>query len=263
MRSEKKFYYVIELQFLGFRYHGWQKQPDVKTIQGMVKKTLCFIFDHKDFKTLASGRTDKMVSANSFYFELFTYESLSTDNLLEDLNENLPKDIKALSVQEVDSKFNIIHNSKIKEYLYLFSFGGKNHPFSAPFIMNFKEDLDLPLMQKGARIFVGAHNFQKYCYKPSADTQFEREVLCSEIIENDIFTANFFPNKSYIYKVSGKGFMRYQIRLMMGTLLRLGDHEITLDEIVVSLKGGDNEPLGLIAPPSGLMLNKVEFEGVY
>ncbi len=262
MREGQKFYYLIQLQFLGFRYHGWQKQPHVKTVQGMVKKTLCYIFDHKDFKTLASGRTDKMVSANSFYFELFTYEELSSDKLLEDLNQNLPKDIKVLSVKEVDGKFNIIHNSKAKEYLYLFSFGEKNHPFSAPFIMNFKENLDLDIIKKGARLFEGTHNFQKYCYKPSADTQFEREILCSEIIENDIFTANFFPEESYIYKVSGKGFMRYQIRLMMGTLLRLGNHEITLDEIVDSLKGGDNEPLGLIAPPSGLMLNRVEFEGI-
>ncbi len=262
MRSGQKFYYLIELQFLGFRYHGWQKQPHVKTIQGMVKKTLCYIFDHKDFKTLASGRTDKMVSANSFYFELFTYEELSSHKLLKDLNQNLPKDMKVLSVKEVDSKFNIIHNSKIKEYLYLFSFGEKNHPFSAPFIMKFKEDLDLTLMKKGAKLFEGVHNFQKYCYKPSVDTQFEREILYSRIFENDFLTANFFPEQSYIYKVRGKGFMRHQIRLMMGTLLRLGHHEITLQDIHSSLIGGDNEPLGVMAPPSGLMLNTVEFEGI-
>ena len=67
----KRFYYIIELQYLGFRYHGWQKQPNVNTLQRMVERTVSYVLKHKDFKVLASGRTDAKVSANQTYIELF------------------------------------------------------------------------------------------------------------------------------------------------------------------------------------------------
>lgn len=256
----KKYYYLVEIQFLGFRYHGWQKQPNVKTVQGMVEKTLCFIFDHKNFRTLGSSRTDARVSANHYALELFTKEPVNPDTLLYALNINLPNDIRALKVKEVGEEFNIIQSPKIKEYLYLFSFGEKNHPFCAPFMVYIEEDLDIELMKAGAQLFEGTHHFKKYCCKPSADTVLEREVLTCEIVENEVYTANFFPEKSYLLRVRGKGFLRHQVRLMMGALFGLGKGELTLDNIAESLKGHDDEPLSYIAPSSGLMLNKVDFE---
>ena len=66
---KKKFFYVITIQYLGYRFHGWQKQPDVKTLHLMVDRTLNFILDKKPFKTLVSGRTDAMVSAENAAFE--------------------------------------------------------------------------------------------------------------------------------------------------------------------------------------------------
>ena len=67
----KKFYYLIDIQYLGYRFHGWQKQPKVKTLQFMVDRTLKFILEKQSFKTLAAGRTDAMVSANETAIELF------------------------------------------------------------------------------------------------------------------------------------------------------------------------------------------------
>jgi tRNA pseudouridine38-40 synthase len=255
----KNYYYLIEIQYLGFRYHGWQKQPDVKTVQGMVERTLNFIFDHDNFKTLAAGRTDAMVSVNQSAFELFLREPIEKDKLLEDLNFNFPADIRALSIQEVDQKFNIIQNAKQKEYLYLFSFGTKNHPFCAPFISYVNRDLDIEIMKTGAQLFVGHHNFRQYAHKPGEGASFNREILTSEIVINDIYTASFFPEENYIFRVKGTGFLRYQVRLMMGTLFRLGKGEITVDDIIQSLKGESHETIGYIAPSSGLMLNKVDF----
>jgi tRNA pseudouridine38-40 synthase len=89
---------------------------------------------------------------------------------------------------------------------------------------------------------------------------FEREVEMSFIEENKIFNANFFPERSWVYHIHAKGFMRNQIRLMMGQLLRLGRHEITLRDIQYSLTNPDDIPMDYIAPPSGLILNKINFE---
>ncbi|MDH5367466.1 MAG: tRNA pseudouridine(38-40) synthase TruA, partial [Cyclobacteriaceae bacterium] len=166
----KSHFYLIELQYLGFRYHGWAKQPDVKTVQGMVNKTLRYVLEGIPFKTLGSSRTDAMVSVNSTTFELFTKQEIDTDWLLEIFNKNLPQDIKAISIIETDENFNIIQSAKQKEYLYLFSFGTKNHPFSSPFMTSVQDHLDIEVMKKGAISFKGEHNFKQYSYKPSETT---------------------------------------------------------------------------------------------
>ena len=62
--SFKRSYYIIEIQYLGFRFHGWQKQPEVNTVQRMIERTLSYVLEHKKFKTLAAGRTDAKVSVN-------------------------------------------------------------------------------------------------------------------------------------------------------------------------------------------------------
>jgi tRNA pseudouridine38-40 synthase len=172
----------------------------------------------------------------------------------------LPTDIRVTMIEETEAGFNVIQAPKTKEYIYLFAFGNKCHPFTAPLMASFMENLDIKLMKEGARLFQGRHNFKKYCTKPSPKTIFERAVESSFIEENQLITASFFPEKSWVYHIHAKGFLRNQIRLMMGQLLRLGRGEIDLDDIQNSLLHPDDTPLEYIAPPSGLILNKVNFE---
>lgn len=68
------FSYIVCLQFLGFRFSGWQKQTNAKTVHDMVDKTLSFVFENYNFKTIGVGRTDAKVSANTYYIQLFTDE---------------------------------------------------------------------------------------------------------------------------------------------------------------------------------------------
>jgi tRNA pseudouridine38-40 synthase len=260
MTKEKRYYYLIEFQYLGFRYHGWAKQPDVKTVQGMVNRTLKYILGEARFKTLGAGRTDAMVSANQGYFELFVYEPLEPGQLLQDLNTNLPHDIHALSIEEVDGQFNVIQDVKEKEYTYLFSFGKKNHPYAAPYMVFITVNLDVELMKQGAKLFEGTHDFRQYCYQPKPETSCIRTINASEIGINDILTASFFPAESFVYKVKGSGFMRNQVRLIMGTLISLGKGELSLEDIRISLKNPEGKPLYYIAPASGLMLNSVQYK---
>lgn len=257
----KKYFYVINIQYLGYRFHGWQKQPNVKTLHLMVDRTLNYILEGKYFKSLVSGRTDAMVSAENAAFELFLREPIVDFNdFLELFNNNLPQDIRALSMREVDDKFNIIQHSKVKEYLYMFAFGGKFHPFCAPIMTTILDDLDIELMKQGAKLFEGEHYFKNYCYKPTDNGVYIREVLSCELIENTKYKANFFPEQTYLLKVRGKGFMRNQIRLMMGALIDLGQGKRTLEDIKASLEKGYEGDIYYIAPASGLILNSIEFE---
>lgn len=257
----KKYFYVITIQYLGYRFHGWQKQPNVKTLHLMVDRTLNYILEGKRFKSLVAGRTDAMVSAESAAFELFLFEPLQDEKaFLELFNHNLPQDIRALHIKQVNAEFNIIQHSKIKEYIYLFTYGQKCHPFCAPIMTTILDELDIDIMKQGAKLFEGEHNFKPYCYRPTENGIYTREILTCELVENTIYTANYFPEKTYLLKVRGKGFMRNQIRLMMGTLIDLGKGEISLETIQSSLMPDSEMVMHYIAPASGLILNKVEFE---
>lgn len=257
----QRYYYLLEIQYLGYRLHGWQIQPQLKTVEGLVKKTLKFVLKDSKFKILGASRTDAMVSAHQAAFELFI-DHHPLENMADFLvvfNANLPPDIRAISIKEVDAKFNIIQNPKKKEYLYLFANGRKSHPFAAPLLATFLDHLDVELMMEGAKLFQGTHNFRNYCTKPTEHTITEREVSLCRIERNTEITASFFPEKTFLLRVQGAGFLRNQIRLMMGTLVLLGRGDISLDTISKSLQPDVEMQMNYIAPGSGLILNKVEF----
>ena len=252
--------YLVSIQYLGFRFHGWQKQKNVMSLHEMIDKTLSFVFSNGSFKTLGSSRTDAKVSANTYSFQLFINEPIDFDQFIVSFNKSAPQDLKVLTIDKIVKPFNIIQSSKLKEYHYYFSHGKKNHPFSAALLVGFQDTLDIELMQKGAKLFEGTHYFHKYCTEPSEHTVFKRNILSCVIEKNDILTANFFPETSYVLKVKGMGFLRYQIRLMMGVLVELGKHNIAIDFIINSLKeDNDRKFLRHIVPGSGLQLYDVKF----
>jgi len=256
----KKYHYLLRFQYLGFRYHGWQKQPQVKTVQFMLDRTIEFILGHSNFKTLGASRTDTMVSAlDSACTITIKDDDVDPEHLFTKLNENLPADIKALSLERVDEKFQVINHAKLKTYYYLFSNEPKAYPFAAPYMCNIVEKLDIELMKEGAKIFEGMHHFKAYCYKPTPGKVFDREIIHSRIEENNLLTANFFPPETFLYTVKGEGFMRHQIRLMIGALFRLGRGEKSLDDIRNSLKE-QAECIGFVAPASGLILGDLKYK---
>lgn len=254
--------YLLRIEYLGFRFHGWQKQPNLKTVHWAIDKTLKFVCTGIRTKTVGVGRTDAKVSANNYAVQLFIDEVLDFDDFLVSFNRNSPADIRLLEVEEItDHTFNIIQHPKQKEYRYYFSFGEKNHPFSAPFITGILDDLNLELMQRGARLFEGTHNFTRYCTKPNEHTQVIREIAMCTIVENTELTASFFPKKSYVLVVRGAGFLRNQIRLIMGALFELGKGNYDLAYIEESLRPESTiEFMKTIAPSSGLQLHAVDFK---
>lgn len=258
---QKRYCYLVKFQFLGYRFHGWQKQPNNKTIHLMIDRTIKYVLNDQRFKTLAASRTDAKVSAEMAAFELFLKDSPlnDLDHFLAEFNYNLPQDIRALSIDEVSADFNVIQDSKYKEYHYFFSEGEKCHPFCSPILTTVVEPLDVDLMSLGAKLFQGKHNFKSYCYKATNNGLYERTLKVCELIENDMYKANFFPKKSYVLRVVGKGFGRHQIRLMMGALIKLGRGEVGLDYIENSLKENSNIKIDFIAPASGLILKKIEY----
>lgn len=227
----------------------------------MVDKTLRFILDGVRFKSLGVGRTDARVSANFFAFQFFVDEKMDFDKFIELFNWNSPGDVRAISIKKVTANFNIINHPKEKEYRYYFSHSQKNHPYAAPFITGYVHELDIDLMKSAANLFEGNHDFTKYCTKPTAETQVVREIKSCIIEENTDLKANFFPKESFVLKIKGKGFLRNQIRLIMGALSDVGANKVDLNYIKESLVSDSKiEFIRTIAPASGLHLHHIDFE---
>jgi len=252
--------YLVKIQFLGFRFHGWQKQPNLKTVHSILDKTLKFVFKGIRYKSLGVGRTDAKVSAELYAFQLFIDNEVVKNDFIELFNKNSPADMKLLTLQEVGHRFNIIQHPKVKEYRYYFSFGEKNHPFAAALMNSFQGDLDIELMKYAAKLFKGEHYFGNYCTKPTEKTIVYRKIDACFIEKNTDLTASFFPEESYVLIVKGKGFLRNQIRLIMGALVDLGRGELDLNFIEQSLTEENEIPfLRHIAPASGLQLYDIKF----
>jgi tRNA pseudouridine38-40 synthase len=253
--------YLIHLQFLGFRYSGWQKQPGQKTVEGMLVKTLRFVLPGRQLKVLGAGRTDARVSALQAAFELFLEGEPLRDPqaFLGELNNNLPPDIRALDIRETVEGFNIINSCKEKEYLYFFAFGQKIHPFCAPFMTGTPELLNIELMAETALLYEGTHDFRAYTTSNGKQKQYVRTITTCRIEKNELLKANFFPQTSYMLCVRGQGFLRYQVRMIMGALLGLGKGELRITDIRESLKPGNEIVLTYVAPGSGLLLHRLNF----
>lgn len=260
--KQDRFYYLVKVQYLGFRYSGWQKQPGQKTVEGMLSKTLKFIIPDRSFKILGAGRTDAKVSAQGAAFELFLKgEAIGNrKEFMEDFNRSLPPDIRVSNLEMVTKEFNIIQNICVKEYRYFFSFGSKNHPFCAPFLANIMDELDIGLMVQATSIYTGTHNFRSYTARPQKNAAFRRSITYCKIAENDLLKANFFPEKSYVLTIRSRGFLRYQVRMIMGALIQLGKGILTLEDLRKSLQDDSDVVLSYVAPGSGLMLYDLNFE---
>ncbi|PQB04431.1 tRNA pseudouridine(38-40) synthase TruA [Aureitalea marina] len=259
MRSERHCY-LLEIQYLGFRYHGWQKQPGLKTVELMLSRTVSFVLGHSNFKILASGRTDAMVSSAHGLVELFLDDLPLTADFLENMNHNLPTDIRLLDLHPVDASFNVIDAPYSKTYIYLFAHGQKIHPFAAPLMTGLTDRLNIELMQQAALLFQGKHDLVNYVYKPNPETRTVVEIESCSILPNEYYQASFFPEESFALQVIGKGFKRQQIRLMMGALFDLGMGKYDLEFIKTSIGRSNRVHLDRIAPASGLILQSIRYQ---
>lgn len=262
MRSS--YFYLLEIAYLGYKYHGYAIQPQHKTIQGQLEKTIRYILGkERPFKTLGCSRTDARVSAKQFYTELFLDTPLQNEGqFVEDFKKNLPQDIHFISFKQVDAKFNVIADVEYKRYSYTFATGKAYNAFNAPYIMHFREDLDMDKMMEAAKLFKGQHNFYLFQTGKNNGGEFEKTVdACSLIQNNHVALPATCQQNIYQLTIQSKGFIRYQIRMMVGFLVEIGRGERTIDELKLALQANDQvRKLCFVAPAHGLLLNEVKFK---
>lgn len=258
--QSRPFTYLFYVQYLGLRYSGWQKQKGVKTIQGTLERGIRYVLGHEDFTLLGASRTDSGVSCQKGAFELFLRNPLELAGFLESVNENLPADIRLLSFQKVSNTFNVIQDIAWKEYHYQMAFGEKFHPFAAANLGYFSGEPDLSLMQEGTGLFLGKHDFRRFCSIDKVTDDYQREISVSEIIPHPQAGFGDIPQNAVIYKVRGNGFLRYQVRIMVSVLYEIGMKRLSIDDVLQALISQDNTPLARHSASNGLILHDLHFK---
>ena len=238
---------ALVLAYDGFAYNGWQSQPDGNTIQDHLETTLSQL-SHEAIKVIGAGRTDAGVSARAMVAHFDTNRHLETWKWVRGTNTYLPYDIRVLKAIEVDEAFHARFDSKVKTYRYTIDRRG-NNPFSFHFADQCFLALDVEKMSDAATVFLGTHDFTSF---NSSDPSLNmiRTVLQIDIRSNDDFI---------VIDVKGPGFLRFMVRMMVGTLMEVGKGKLTKADVQTMLDNARKGSCRYKAPANGLMLWDIDY----
>ncbi|WP_114748908.1 tRNA pseudouridine synthase A [Pleomorphovibrio marinus] len=259
--KSRPYCYLFRIQYLGLRYHGWQVQKGVKTIQGVLERAIRFTLGNSDFAVLGASRTDSGVSSLDGAFALYTKEPLDINEFIPKANKSLPSDVKLLNATTSPENFNIIQDVEKKRYGYYFTFGEKPHPFYMGYLAYAGLHLEMDSLKEAARSFEGRHDFRRFCTQGKNITDFVREISTFQVLKE---YPKWCPNADfpvYVLRVEGPGFLMHQIRRMAYALWMVGWGELKVNDIATALGDLEKHPLSPKAPAQGLVLENLTFKG--
>lgn len=252
------FHYRLVISYVGTQYLGWQVQPVSygKTVQGEINIALSKISKSQEVKSLGSGRTDTGVHALGQVVKVTMPLEINPANLLKAMNSHLPEDIRVLEASFSTHEFIPTVHAKSKEYHYRFSNHDYHPPFAQRLITHYPYELDLELMKKACQIFIGKHDFSNFFVEGTPVSSYVREIYECEILT--VPASELFPSY-FVFKVVGNGFLKQMVRLMVGTIWRVGRRKVSLEELQESLTSVKKEKLAPVAPGHGLYLVRVNY----
>lgn len=239
--------YKIVISYDGFDFHGWQRQPDKKTIQGEIEKALAEITGKK-VPIIGSGRTDAGVHAAGQVACFKADLTLDKATLLRALNACLPWSIRILSIDEVPFEFHARKSTLSKVYCYRIFNQNNISPFLLRYTLFYPYSLKVEAMKEAAILFQRKADFSAFSSNKHLNPI--RNVKRSRIMQK---------GSEIIYTVEADGFLRYMARTMVGALLEIGKGKIQpnlIEELFHKKKRSVKIPT---VPAHGLCLVKVNY----
>ena len=242
--------YLIKFSYDGSSYSGFQTQKGLETVQEKMEEALKIVNNNQRTPIIATGRTDKGVHALCQYGHANIDVNITEKKLKRALNSNLPDDIHVISTQIVDKDFHARYNVKEKEYQYKINVGEYN-PLQRNYIFQYNYKLDTNSMKEAIQVFKGTHDYRAFVTDNKEKENCTRTITEVNITEeNNIITITF----------KGDGFLRYQVRNMVGLLIKVGENKLSTKDVERILESKDRTKSGKTAPPQGLYLVNVKYE---
>lgn len=236
----------------GTDFHGWQKQPEMRTVQDVVEQAVRRVVRHQ-VALNAAGRTDAGVHAAGQNANFETTCEIPLPNLRKAIGSRLPKDVSLLHVCQVPPGFRCSQDAVSKLYRYRI-YNAPHRPVrehEQRYTYHFWNPLDLDRMREAADRLVGTHDFAGFATKGSERETTVRTILRLEVLRH---------YEEVQVNVEGTGFLYNQVRNMVGTLLEIGRGRWDPDRIDQILAAGDRALAGPTAPARGLCLQWVRYD---
>lgn len=243
--------FLVNVQFLGKNYAGFQINKGQNTIQEQIEMALKKLF-FVDIKIDGCSRTDSGVSAKEFYFTFLVDTKLPADRVAFKLNRFLPNDIQCQNSQEVDLNFLVRDKIGSKTYEYSIYVGNHIQPIYNRFAVFCEGSLDIDKMKKCSKILLGKHNFKSFCNISPDTTTYDRELFDIQIAQNENLIKLYFTANGFLYNM---------VRILAGTLVECGKGKLNQEDIknLFAIKDRGKNPAKTMSP-KGLVLYKVNFE---
>ena len=238
--------YLIEFSYDGTKFHGFQRQKDVKNVQSLLENNLSLYFS-KNILIKGSGRTDAGVHALGQCAH-FDYEDIIIKRDIKNINTLLNDDIKIKKCHLVADSFHARYSVKNKTYYYLIN-NGKHKEKYEGYYYQIKRKLNYNKMKDASELFIGTHDFRNFV------SGYRDDYIST------IYSISFKKRRDLI-KITfvGKGFYRYMVRHLVGALVDVGKDKISKDVIREMLEKTDEFKSLSVAPADGLYLKKINYE---
>jgi tRNA pseudouridine38-40 synthase len=235
----------------GSLFSGYQVQPNKRTIQGEIEDALCKLHKDQKIKVYASGRTDAGVHAFGQVIHFDTNLSIPEEKWPFALNARLPEDIVILEAAYVNQDFHSRFHTSGKEYRYRINRQKMIDVFKRKYSFHYPYPLDLNAIREACTHLCGTHDFTSFC---AASTEVEdkvRTIYSIELIEEET---------DIIFRFIGNGFLYNMVRILVGTLIDVGQGLTEPNSIPRIIEGRDRGLSGKTVPGHGLYLWKVHYD---
>ena len=232
--------------YKGTNYYGWQKQVGFVSVESTIEEALSQVYN-SEINIVGSGRTDAGVHAFRQYFHFDTDKEKDLNQLAYSLNKMLPDDIKIISFEKVTDDFHARYSAKKKIYQYRIVLKNKD-PLLYDQAWVYPMDFDFVLFAQALKKFEGVHNYQDFTSKEEDENGFVREIY--EIKMQKM-------NDEILVLFIGNGFMRYQIRNMIGSAVAIANKKEDISFIDKHLDSKVRDIISYKSPACGLYLMDV------
>lgn len=239
----------IVVAYDGSGYHGFQKQKDILTVQGVVEEVLAKLCGEA-VVTAGSGRTDAGVHALAQTLTFTTNGRIPCANMVRAAASLLPPDIVLVSAEEAAEGFHARFSAKWKTYEYKLLVNKHDNPFMVRYAWQLREQLDVKAMNEAAQLLLGTHDFSAFRSTGSVDSSPIKTIYAAQWQQ---------CGEEIIFRISGDGFLYHMVRNLVWSLVQVGLGRRSSDDFAAELAAQRCEFLNEPAPAQGLYLAQVGY----
>jgi tRNA pseudouridine38-40 synthase len=242
--------FKLLIEFAGTRYRGWQIQKNARSVAGELQRAVLEVTKARDVELYGSGRTDAGVHALGQVAHLEVETDLAAERLRRAINDALPADIHVLALSKASPRFHARHHAVARSYLYQIS--RRRTAFGKPFVWWVQDELSVARMREAAALFRGMNDFRSF-------TDQKPEEGSTRVLVEEVTIAE--AEDLILIRILGSHFLWKMVRRMVGVLAEVGRGTLGESDVRTFLTGQSPVPATLTAPPSGLFLERVLYEG--